>query len=113
MERVTFEFRAEFFNAFNSAQFANPDTTFSDRLASVRQDHDHVCSAWRRATRIEIEFLRMLWPQEWAVRFFCNTSRVSFSSVGSAKYNESRPHRLGEIPPSEFTDCRPGLILWP
>jgi outer membrane receptor protein involved in Fe transport len=29
-ERVKLEFRAEFFNAFNSTQFGNPDTTFSD-----------------------------------------------------------------------------------
>jgi len=29
-EFVNLEFRAEFFNAFNSAQFANPDTAFSD-----------------------------------------------------------------------------------
>jgi hypothetical protein len=30
---VSLEFRAEFFNVFNSAQFANPDTTFSDGAA--------------------------------------------------------------------------------
>jgi hypothetical protein len=30
IERIALEFRAEFFNAFNSAQFGNPDTTFSD-----------------------------------------------------------------------------------
>ena len=29
----TFEFRAEFFNALNSAQFANPDTAYSDGAA--------------------------------------------------------------------------------
>jgi hypothetical protein len=29
-ERMGLEFRAEFFNAFNSTQFGNPDTTFSD-----------------------------------------------------------------------------------
>ena len=29
-ERMALEFRAEFFNAFNSTQFGNPDTTFSD-----------------------------------------------------------------------------------
>ena len=29
-ERIALEFRAEFFNAFNSTQFGNPDTTFSD-----------------------------------------------------------------------------------
>lgn len=29
-QSVALEFRAEFFNAFNSAQFGNPDTTFSD-----------------------------------------------------------------------------------
>lgn len=29
-ERIALEFRAEFFNAFNSTQYANPDTTFSD-----------------------------------------------------------------------------------
>ena len=32
-ERIGLEFRAEFFNAFNSTQFANPDTTFSDGTA--------------------------------------------------------------------------------
>ena len=30
---VNLEFRAEFFNVFNSAQFANPDTAFSDGAA--------------------------------------------------------------------------------
>jgi outer membrane receptor protein involved in Fe transport len=29
-ERMALEFRAEFFNAFNSTQFGNPDTSFSD-----------------------------------------------------------------------------------
>jgi hypothetical protein len=29
-ERVNLEFRAEFFNAFNSTQYGNPDTTYSD-----------------------------------------------------------------------------------
>ena len=29
-ERMGLEFRAEFFNAFNSTQYGNPDTTFSD-----------------------------------------------------------------------------------
>ena len=29
-EQLALEFRAEFFNAFNSTQFSNPDTTFSD-----------------------------------------------------------------------------------
>ncbi len=29
-ERISLEFRAEFFNAFNTPQFANPDTAFSD-----------------------------------------------------------------------------------
>ena len=29
-ERTALDFRAEFFNAFNSTQFGNPDTTFSD-----------------------------------------------------------------------------------
>ena len=29
-EHMALEFRAEFFNAFNSTQFSNPDTTFSD-----------------------------------------------------------------------------------
>jgi hypothetical protein len=29
-ERIALQFRAEFFNAFNSTQFGNPDTTFSD-----------------------------------------------------------------------------------
>jgi hypothetical protein len=29
-DRVSLEFRAEFFNAFNTTQFANPDTAFSD-----------------------------------------------------------------------------------
>jgi hypothetical protein len=32
-EFVNLEFRAEFFNAFNSSQFANPDTAFSDGAA--------------------------------------------------------------------------------
>lgn len=32
-EFVNVEFRAEFFNAFNSAQFANPDTAYSDGAA--------------------------------------------------------------------------------
>ena len=32
-KNVNLEFRAEFFNAFNSAQFANPDTVFSDGAA--------------------------------------------------------------------------------
>jgi hypothetical protein len=32
-DRLNLEFRAEFFNAFNSAQFANPDTAFSDGAA--------------------------------------------------------------------------------
>jgi len=32
-EFVNLEFRAEFFNAFNSTQFANPDTTYSDGAA--------------------------------------------------------------------------------
>jgi hypothetical protein len=32
-EFVNLEFRAEFFNAFNSAQFANPDTAYSDGAA--------------------------------------------------------------------------------
>jgi Carboxypeptidase regulatory-like domain len=36
-ERVGVEFRAEFFNAFNSVQFANPDTTFSDGLPAFGQ----------------------------------------------------------------------------
>jgi hypothetical protein len=31
-ERVNLEFRAEFFNAFNTTQFANPDTAFSDGI---------------------------------------------------------------------------------
>jgi hypothetical protein len=31
-ERVNLEFRAEFFNAFNSTQYGNPDTTYSDGL---------------------------------------------------------------------------------
>jgi len=30
MERMNLEFRAEFFNVFNSVQYANPDTSFSD-----------------------------------------------------------------------------------
>jgi Carboxypeptidase regulatory-like domain/TonB-dependent Receptor Plug Domain len=30
MERMNLEFRAEFFNAFNSTQYQNPDTSFSD-----------------------------------------------------------------------------------
>jgi hypothetical protein len=29
-ERINLEFRAEFFNAFNSTQYANPDTSYSD-----------------------------------------------------------------------------------
>ena len=29
-ERTALDFRAEFFNAFNSTQFGNPDTTLSD-----------------------------------------------------------------------------------
>jgi hypothetical protein len=33
-KRSSLEFRAEFFNAFNSIQFGNPDTTFSDGLPS-------------------------------------------------------------------------------
>ena len=32
--RMALEFRAEFFNAFNSTQFGNPDATFSDGLPS-------------------------------------------------------------------------------
>ena len=32
-ERMALEFRAEFFNAFNSTQFSNPDTSFSDGAA--------------------------------------------------------------------------------
>jgi hypothetical protein len=32
-ENVNLEFRAEFFNALNSAQFANPDTAYSDGVA--------------------------------------------------------------------------------
>jgi hypothetical protein len=31
-EKMSLEFRAEFFNAFNSTQYANPDTSFSDGL---------------------------------------------------------------------------------
>ncbi|MGA3092013.1 MAG: carboxypeptidase regulatory-like domain-containing protein [Terriglobales bacterium] len=31
-EKMNLEFRAEFFNAFNSTQYANPDTSFSDGL---------------------------------------------------------------------------------
>ena len=32
-DRVNLEFRAEFFNAFNTTQFANPDTAYSDGSA--------------------------------------------------------------------------------
>lgn len=36
-ERANLEFRAEFFNAFNSTQFGNPDTTFSDGAPAFGQ----------------------------------------------------------------------------
>jgi hypothetical protein len=36
-ERSSLEFRAEFFNVFNSTQFNNPDTTFSDGAPSFGQ----------------------------------------------------------------------------
>jgi outer membrane receptor protein involved in Fe transport len=36
-ERTSLEFRAEFFNAFNSTQFGNPDTTFSDGAPAFGQ----------------------------------------------------------------------------
>ncbi len=36
-ERMGLEFRAEFFNAFNSTQFGNPDTTFSDGAPAFGQ----------------------------------------------------------------------------
>ena len=36
-ERVNVEFRAEFFNVFNSTQFANPDTTYSDGAPAFGQ----------------------------------------------------------------------------
>jgi len=36
-ERTSLEFRAEFFNAFNSTQFANPNTTFSDGTPAFRR----------------------------------------------------------------------------
>jgi len=36
-DRINLEFRAEFYNAFNSTQFANPDTTFSDGAPAFGQ----------------------------------------------------------------------------
>lgn len=36
-ERTSLEFRAEFFNAFNSTQFGNPDTNFTDGLPAFGQ----------------------------------------------------------------------------
>jgi hypothetical protein len=36
-ERAALEFRAEFFNAFNSTQFGNPDTSFSDGAPAFGQ----------------------------------------------------------------------------
>jgi hypothetical protein len=36
-ERSSLEFRAEFFNVFNSTQFSNPDTTYSDGAPAFGQ----------------------------------------------------------------------------
>jgi hypothetical protein len=55
-ERAALEFRAEFFNAFNSTQFGNPDTTFTDGPA-FGQNHEHVGGTACRPTRIETHFL--------------------------------------------------------